>query len=139
MSQLKNEFSFNFQKKTINVKKIGQHYFALSSKGNKQLQIELTGGVHAGKIMTSEGKFLAWLPKEAIEALTTKSIVDHLRTLTTFKEFLEYVINTEDLSLILSVGNYSWLEYKGEEIEGTAKERFVSNRELSTLAELAGL
>jgi hypothetical protein len=48
------------------------------------------------------------------------------------------VRDTDGLELIHDNG-WSWLEYNGEEIVGSAKERFTKSSEIDVLLEMAGL
>ena len=73
MKQLKEEFTFQYQNKTIQVRLCGEVYCAVFDVKGKEvarpLIIEIYDDkTHNGKIMTREGsKFLSWLPSEAIE------------------------------------------------------------------------
>lgn len=67
-----------------------------------------------------------------------EQIVKELKSCKTFYDFLVYIRDTEGLKLVQDNGWY-WLEYNGEEIEGTGKERFTSSSEMNDLLWLAGL
>ena len=71
MEKLKDEFVFNYDKKEIKVKKLGEVHCAIFGTIAKPLIIEFKkdGEIHNGKISTIEGKFLSWLPSEAIEEI----------------------------------------------------------------------
>lgn len=138
MKQLKEEFQFNYKKVTVNVKKLGEVWCAVSGETAKSLKIEFCEGVHVGKILNQEGKFLAWLPKSAIKEIDVNSILTELKKCDSFYDFLIFIKEFDGLELQMD-GFWSWLEYKGEEIEGTAKERFVNSSELYVLLQIAGL
>jgi hypothetical protein len=59
-----------------------------------------------------------------------------LKQCKTFADFLRTVRDEHGYELCHDNG-WSWVEYKGKEIEGTAKERFTSSRELDTLLNMA--
>lgn len=66
--KLKKEFTFSYKNQDIQVKLTGEVYCAIFDKVAKPLKIELfEDNQHKGKISTHEGKFLSWLPSEAIE------------------------------------------------------------------------
>lgn len=67
-----------------------------------------------------------------------KKIITELKQQKTFFDFLKYIRDTENL-IINQDNNWYWLEYKGEEVKGTAKERFTSSSEINDLIKLAGL
>ena len=68
MRKLKEQFTFEYQKQTIKVKKTGSVYSAIFGKTAKPLKVELLKDhTHNGKISTWEDKFLSWLPADAIE------------------------------------------------------------------------
>lgn len=67
-----------------------------------------------------------------------EQILKELKACKTFYDFLVYIRDTEGLEMVQDNGWY-WLEYNGEEIEGTAKERFTSSSEMNDLLRLAGL
>lgn len=67
-----------------------------------------------------------------------EEILNDLKKCKTLAEFLHYVRGTEDLELICDNG-WSWLEYKGEEVPNSAKERFTKQSELDVLLTMAGL
>jgi len=59
-----------------------------------------------------------------------------LRSCKTFYDFLVYIKETEGLKMVQDNGWY-WVEYKGECLEGTGKERFTSSSEMNDLMRLA--
>jgi hypothetical protein len=65
-------------------------------------------------------------------------ILKDLKGCKNFYEFLKYIRDTEGLTMVQDNGWY-WLEYNGQEVEGTAKERFTSSSEMNDLMRLAGL
>ena len=65
-------------------------------------------------------------------------IIKELKACTTFYDFLVYIRDTEGLAMVQD-NNWYWLEYNGEEVAGTAKERFTSPSEIGDLLRLAGL
>jgi len=67
-----------------------------------------------------------------------KKIIEELKQHKTFFDFLKYIKDTESLIMTQDNGWY-WLEYKGEVIEKTEKERFISSSEMDDLMKLAGL
>ena len=67
-----------------------------------------------------------------------EQIFSDLKKCKTLAEFLHYVRDTEGLELICDNG-WSWLEYKGEEVPSSAKERFTRQSELDVLLKMAGL
>jgi hypothetical protein len=68
MQKLKDEFTFKFNNQEIQVKLCGEVYCAVKAGKAKPLKIELyEDNQHKGKISTHEGKFLSWLPSDAIE------------------------------------------------------------------------
>jgi len=70
---LKNEFTFFYNNEEINVKLTGEVYCAIKGKNAQPLKIELyEDKQHNGKISTWEGKFLSWLPSDAIEGVEKK-------------------------------------------------------------------
>lgn len=143
MKQLKEEFEFQYQKQTVKVKKLGQVWCAVAGTTAKSLKIEFCEGVHVGKICNQEGKFLAWLPKTALREITIDDIKNDLRQIGSFYQFLEFVKNTNGLSLNTQEPNDDgvdcWLTYKGEEVEGSRKVRFNKPNEIIDLLEIAGL
>ena len=73
MDRLKEEFTFSFQNKIINVKKCGEVFCAIFGTTAKPLKIEIyEDNMHKGKISTHEGKFLSWLPSDAFEGTDKK-------------------------------------------------------------------
>ena len=75
--KLKNEFTFTFNNETIKVEKCGEVYCAIFDtkpiQTAKQLIIELyEDNTHKGKISSKEGKFLSWLPSNALEGADVK-------------------------------------------------------------------
>ena len=56
----------------------------------------------------------------------------------TFYDFLVYIRDTEGLEMKQDNGWY-WLEYNGEKVEGTGKERFTKPSEMNALLRLAGV
>ena len=81
MQKIKDEFTFKFDGKIIQVKKLGEVHCAISKDVAKPLKIEFCqdGEVHNGKISTNEGKFLSWLNSDAIEE------IDPIKALQTIK------------------------------------------------------
>lgn len=81
MERLKDEFTFQFKKQTINVKLLGGVYCAIFGEIAKPLQIEFSksGEMHRGKISDKEGKFLSWLPESAFEEIEPKAVIIKLR------------------------------------------------------------
>lgn len=67
-----------------------------------------------------------------------KEIMEKLKACKNFYEFLCLIRDTDDLELVDDNG-WSWLTYKGEEIEGTGKERFTNSTEMNALFKMAGL
>lgn len=67
-----------------------------------------------------------------------KKILKDLKECKTFYNFLVYVRDTEDLKLC-SDNNWTWLEYKGVEVPGSGRERFINSSELTDLFTLAKL
>lgn len=67
-----------------------------------------------------------------------EKIRQELKRCKTFYDFLLYIRDTPGLEMVHDNGFY-WLEYNGEEIEGSGKERFTSSREMNDLLRLAGL
>ena len=65
-----------------------------------------------------------------------EQILAELKQCKTFYDFLVYIRDTEGLKMAQDNGWY-WLEYNGEEIEGTGKERFTSQSEMNDLMTLA--
>lgn len=65
-----------------------------------------------------------------------EQILKELKACKTFYDFLVYIRDTRGLELVQDNGWY-WLEYNGEEIEGTGKERFTSSSEMNDLLRLA--
>ena len=84
MQKIKDEFTFKFDGKIIQVKKLGEVHCAIFGETAKPLQIEFNkdGEVHNGKISTIEGKFLSWLNSDAIEE------IDPLKALQTIKNLI---------------------------------------------------
>ena len=74
----------------------------------------------------------------AVNLMLEHEILKNLKACKNFYEFLKYIRDTEGLTMVQDNGWY-WLEYKGEEVEGTAKERFTSSSEMNDLMRLAGL
>lgn len=75
--KLKEEFTFTFEKQTIQVKKCGEVHCAIFDTQPvptaKPLKIELyEDNTHKGKISTKEGKFLSFLPSNALEGSDVK-------------------------------------------------------------------
>lgn len=74
---LKDEFTFTFEKQTIKVKKCGDVWCAIFETSPvptaKPLKIELyEDNTHKGKISTFDGKFLSFLPSNALEGADAK-------------------------------------------------------------------
>ncbi len=67
-----------------------------------------------------------------------KKIKEELKQCNTFYEYLSYIRNTEGLKMVHELGWY-WLEYNGEEVDGTAGELFTKQSEMDDLLRLAGL
>tara|TARA_R110000868_G_scaffold76573_6_gene220187 strand:- start:16126 stop:16503 length:378 start_codon:yes stop_codon:yes gene_type:complete len=67
-----------------------------------------------------------------------EQIIKDLKTHPTFYDFLVYIRDTEGLMMVNDNGWY-WLEYYGEEVEGSAKERFTKQSEINDLMRLAGI
>lgn len=67
-----------------------------------------------------------------------EQILKGLKSCKNFYEFLKYIRDTEGLTMEQDNGWY-WLEYNGQIVEGTAKERFTSSSEMNDLLQLAGL
>ena len=67
-----------------------------------------------------------------------EQILKELKTCKTFYDFLVYIRDTDGLTMVQDNGWY-WLEYNGEKVEGTVKERFTSSSEMNDLMLLAGL
>jgi len=68
-----------------------------------------------------------------------KKIIEGLKQQKTFFDFLKYIRDTKNLKMIQDTGKWCWLEYKGEIIKGTEKQRFISASEMDDLMKLAGL
>ena len=86
MRILKDEFTFQYNKQSIKVKLCGEVHCAIFGKTAKPLNVETYGAdsVHKGKISTHEGKFLGWLPSEALEEtakLSNDEIIDQVMNL----------------------------------------------------------
>jgi hypothetical protein len=67
-----------------------------------------------------------------------EEIIKRLKQFQTFKEYLEYIKATDGLRMCQDNGWY-WLEYKGEEVEGSAGEKFISSSDMQDLMNLAGI
>ena len=67
-----------------------------------------------------------------------EQILNNLKKCKTLAEFLHYVKETKELALVFD-NNWSWLEYKGEEVPNSAKERFTKQSELDVLLKMAGI
>ena len=67
-----------------------------------------------------------------------ENIVKGLKEQKTFYEFLKYIKETDGLSMVQDNG-WFWLEYKGIEVENSAKERFTNSTEMDDLMRLAGI
>lgn len=65
-------------------------------------------------------------------------IYNKLKQCKSFYDFLVYIRETDGLKLIQDNGWY-WVEYNGEEIDGTGRERFTKSSEMDDLLKLAGL
>jgi hypothetical protein len=73
-----------------------------------------------------------------IKDSAVNAITKRLKACKTFYEFLIYIRDTEGLKMVQDNG-WFWLEYNGEKIEGTEKERFTSASEIDVLMRLSGL
>jgi len=67
-----------------------------------------------------------------------KNLMDEMKKCKTFYDFLVFVKHTKGLKMVQDNGWY-WLEFLGEEIEGSAKERFTRSSEMDDLMSLAGI
>lgn len=67
-----------------------------------------------------------------------KKIKEELKQCNTFHEYLSYIRDTEGLKMLHELGWY-WLEYNGEEVDGTSGELFTKQSEMDDLLRLAGL
>jgi len=67
-----------------------------------------------------------------------EKILKEIKDCKTFYDFLVYIRNTDRLTMRQDNGWY-YLEYNGEEIEGTGKERFTRSSEMDDLMRLAGI
>ena len=67
-----------------------------------------------------------------------KEIIDKLLKTKTFYEFLKCIADNPELSMEQDNGWY-WLEYNGEKIENSEKERFTNSSEMNDLMVLAGI
>jgi len=67
-----------------------------------------------------------------------EEIRQRLKRCNTFYDFLLFIRDTPGLEMIQDNGWY-WLEYNGEQIEVSGKERFTSSGEMNDLLRLAGL
>ena len=76
--------------------------------------------------------------KTLLAVVIMEQILKELKACKTFYDFLVYIRDTEGLEIVQDNGWY-WIEYNGEEVEGTAKERFTSSSEMNDLLRLAGL
>ena len=66
------------------------------------------------------------------------NILRDLKKCQTLSAFLHYVRDTDGLTLNFDNG-WSWLEYKGEEVPNSGKERFVKQSEIDVLIKMARL
>lgn len=67
-----------------------------------------------------------------------KDIIKGLKQCKTFREYLVFIRDTEGLTMCQDNGWY-WLEYNGEEVEGSAGEKFISSSDMQDLMDLAGI
>jgi len=67
-----------------------------------------------------------------------EQVLSDLKKCKTLTEFLHYVRETDGLALVCDDG-WSWLEYNGEEVPNSSKERFTKQSELDVLLSMAGL
>ena len=67
-----------------------------------------------------------------------EKILKEIKNCKTFYDFLLYIRNTNGLTMCQDNGWY-YLEYNGEKIEGTGKERFTCSSEMYDLMHLAGI
>ncbi len=67
-----------------------------------------------------------------------KEVIQGLKKCESFYHFLIYIKETDGLSMVQDNG-WFWLEYNGEQIEGTGKERFTSPSEMDDLMRLSGI
>ncbi len=67
-----------------------------------------------------------------------EKIAADIKSCKSFYDFLVYVRDTDGLEL-LTDNCWSWLEFHGEMVEGSGKERFVCQSEVDDLLRLAGL
>ena len=67
-----------------------------------------------------------------------EEIIKGLKKQQTFYNWLKFIRDTDGLELIQDNGWY-WLEFEGNKIEGTEKERFTQSSEMNDLLRLAGL
>lgn len=84
MRKIKDEFTFMYDKKAIQVKKIGEVHCAIFGKTAVPLLIEFNKAeqVPNGTIKKLEGgKHLSWLPNEAIEEITELQLLQSIKNL----------------------------------------------------------
>lgn len=67
-----------------------------------------------------------------------EEIIKGIKSCKTFYDFLVYIRDTEGLVMVQDSG-WFWLEYKGEQVELSAKERFTTASEIDDLMRLAGI
>jgi hypothetical protein len=65
-----------------------------------------------------------------------KDVLRELKKCETFAEFLKTIRESQELELGYDNG-WTWIEYNGEEVEGTGKERFTSSSDILTLLNMA--
>ncbi len=66
------------------------------------------------------------------------NILKGLKKQNTFYDFLKYIKKTDGLTMVQDNG-WFWLEYKGKQIDNSAKERFTKSSEIDDLMKLAGI
>lgn len=69
---------------------------------------------------------------------TSDEIFEMLKKEKTNISFLRLIKSLPKVELVYD-GDWSWVEYMGEEIEGTGKERFSTTKEIRDLLTMAGL
>lgn len=67
-----------------------------------------------------------------------KEIIRQLKKMKSHYDFLLFIRDTPGLSMEYD-NNWTWLEYNGEEVPNSGKERFVHSSEMGDLFRLAGL
>ena len=67
-----------------------------------------------------------------------KDLMNEMKKCKTFYDFLKFVRDARGLEMVQDNGWY-WLEFLGEKIEGSGKERFTSSSEMDDLMKLAGI